>query len=61
MNSGYTPCACRDCMEIAISNDIQNPDMCWECVDAQCELDTKCQCQRPSDEELEYDESRMGR
>ena len=26
MDSGYTSCACRDCMEIAISNDVSAPD-----------------------------------
>jgi len=29
--SGYTPCKCRDCMEIAVSNDMANPDYCNAC------------------------------
>ena len=41
--SGYTPCACRDCMETAISDDMSKPDMCHECQDAGCEPDSECQ------------------
>lgn len=29
--SGYTSCATRDCFEIAISNDMTEPGLCWEC------------------------------
>lgn len=29
--SGYTPCKCRDCMEIAVSNDVESPDYCNAC------------------------------
>lgn len=31
MESGYTDCACRDCFEIAISDDITKPDYCNMC------------------------------
>ena len=41
--SGYTPCACRDCMETAISDDMRKPEMCHECQDAGCEHDSECQ------------------
>lgn len=35
--SGYTPCACRDCMDIAMSSDMTKPELCSECKDAGCE------------------------
>jgi len=35
--SGYTTCACRDCFETAISDDMSKPDLCWECKAAGCE------------------------
>ena len=34
--SGYTHCACRDCFEIVVSNDMANPDFCDECIEAGC-------------------------
>lgn len=34
--SGYTPCACRDCMDIAISSDQSQPELCSECKAAGC-------------------------
>lgn len=34
--SGYTPCACRDCMDTAVSSDIRWPELCEACADAQC-------------------------
>lgn len=36
--SGYTPCACRDCMDIAVSSDWTKPELCSECTDAGCEI-----------------------
>lgn len=36
MVSGATPCACRDCMQIAISNDRTKPDLCNDCQEAGC-------------------------
>ncbi len=38
--SGYRPCACRDCMEIAIG---ELGAVCWECEEAQCDVDRECQ------------------
>mgnify|MGYP001359615018 CR=1 FL=1 len=29
--SGYTSCATVDCFEIAISNNVREPGLCWEC------------------------------
>ena len=45
MTVGYTYCACRDCMEIAIAGDDDKPDntLCGECEDAGCEGDAECQ------------------
>jgi len=34
--SGYTPCACRDCMDTTVSSDIRSPELCEACTDAQC-------------------------
>ncbi len=59
MPSGYTDCACRDCFEIATSDDMANPDMCAECEEAGCEADEECQrsdaygCDEPSEPEEE--------
>lgn len=42
--SGYTDCACRDCFDVAVSNDMDRPDLCGECSDAGCEAnDGECQ------------------
>lgn len=41
-NSGYTSCRCRDCFEIAISNDMTRPDFCWECEELGCTDDSEC-------------------
>lgn len=38
MESGYVPCACRDCMDIAISSDISKPALCLLCKGAECEI-----------------------
>jgi hypothetical protein len=43
MNSGYTFCACRDCFETIISNDMSNPDFCDDCIKAGCEPNQECQ------------------
>lgn len=36
MSSGYTNCACRDCMDITVSSDMSSPDLCSECLTAGC-------------------------
>lgn len=36
--SGYTPCACRDCMDIAITGDDNKPALCLLCKDEGCEI-----------------------
>jgi hypothetical protein len=42
--SGYTPCACRDCMDTTVSSDMTKPELCTLCTDADCALDdTECQ------------------
>lgn len=35
--SGYTFCACRDCMDVTVSDDMAQPELCSECQDAGCE------------------------
>ena len=40
--SGYTPCRCRDCFEIAISSDVGKPEFCGDCEDACCEDGEEC-------------------
>ena len=44
IQSGYTPCKCRDCMEIAISNDMANPDYCNAC-EGICGPESSSECQ----------------
>jgi hypothetical protein len=34
--SGYTPCACRDCMDITMSSDTSKPELCSKCAGAGC-------------------------
>lgn len=34
--SGYTPCACRDCMDVTISSNTTEPELCAECAEAGC-------------------------
>lgn len=34
--SGYTACACRDCMDTAVSGDTTKPELCGECADEGC-------------------------
>lgn len=34
--SDYTPCACRDCMNTAVSSNTANPELCSECEEAGC-------------------------
>lgn len=36
--SGYTPCACRDCMDITVSSNTAQPELCSECKDEGCEV-----------------------
>ena len=53
LTSGYRPCACRDCFEIAIGDDSdETPAMCHACEAAGCELESECCCE-PDLEELE--------
>lgn len=40
--SGYRPCACRDCMETVIGGP---GAMCWECEEAGCEPNKECQAE----------------
>jgi hypothetical protein len=36
MSSGYTLCACRDCMDTTAPSDATNPELCSACEDAEC-------------------------
>jgi hypothetical protein len=36
--SGYTSCACRDCMDVTVSGDTTKPELCTECAEAGCEI-----------------------
>jgi len=36
MSSGYTHCRCRDCFEIVVSDDMDNPGYCDGCRKAGC-------------------------
>jgi len=44
--SGYTPCACRDCFDLSISDDVRKPELCSDCKAAGCEAG-RGECQRP--------------
>lgn len=44
--SGYTDCACRDCFDIAISSDVRKPELCEDCVAADCDADGASECAR---------------
>lgn len=52
MTSGYTHCACRDCFELVVSNDMSKPDFCSDCKKAGCpdyqgQPGMSQECQRP--------------
>ena len=52
MTSGYTQCKCRDCFEIVVSDDMDNPDFCDDCIKAGCpdyqgHKGLSQECQRP--------------
>lgn len=49
--SGYSDCRCRDCFEIAISDDMMDPDFCWECSEAGCGEEEECRCEGQFDED----------
>lgn len=40
--SGYCPCKCRDCFEIAIADDTDEGAFCSECEEAGCAEDSEC-------------------
>lgn len=51
--SGYTHCACRDCMDTTVSSDMSKSELCSECKNAGCEpamrvggMDLGGECQR---------------
>ena len=44
--SGYTDCACRDCVDIAVSNGMDRPDLCNDCESAGCCDDGAEDCER---------------
>lgn len=51
--SGYTPCRCRDCFEIAVSNDVTSPDYCNACEGVcgpEHSPSLECQADTPADE-----------
>lgn len=46
--SGYTHCACRDCFDETISDDVSDPELCSLCHEAGCdrEVDDGGECCR---------------
>lgn len=36
--SGYTPCACRDCMDTTVSSDVTKRELCADCKEAGCSI-----------------------
>ena len=63
-NSGYTDCACRDCFDVAVSDDMDHPDLCLCCEEAGCDADGEGECCRDDayggEEEQEPGEVRPG-
>ena len=60
--TGYTHCACRDCMEIAIGK--PGKAFCHDCEEAGCEHDSECQSPNAyggSDEEITEEAERTVR
>jgi hypothetical protein len=53
--SGYTDCACRDCFDIAISADVDYPELCGLCEDADCDPDGFGECCREDAYDYEED------
>lgn len=51
--SGYTQCACRDCMDIAIGDAGKPPPLCSECQEAGCDPTGEAECSREPEEENE--------
>lgn len=47
--SGYVPCACRDCMEVAIAGD-DGVALCSDCKESGCD-DGECQAPHACDGE----------
>jgi hypothetical protein len=45
--SGYVPCACRDCFEIAVSSGTETPTLCHACETAGCDRAGKAECSAP--------------
>lgn len=43
--SGYCACECRDCMEIAMTNDDGTPTLCSECEEAGCDAAGESECE----------------
>jgi hypothetical protein len=35
--SGYTHCACRDCFEVTVSDNVERPELCGLCEEAGCD------------------------
>ncbi len=44
MSSGYCSCACRDCFEIAITDEEGEPALCGECEEAGCDIEGESEC-----------------
>ncbi len=54
--SGYTPCACETCMDIAISNDHRYA-LCWACKEAGCDAVAGSPCARTDFEDEQTGEN----
>jgi hypothetical protein len=54
LRSGYVHCACRDCMNLAISGD-GKPALCGECSQCGCDGDGLQECQSPTAYGMEED------
>ena len=46
MASGYTDCACRDCFNVAVSDNTAHPELCADCADTGCSPNGDAECCR---------------
>lgn len=58
--SGYTHCACRDCMDTTVSSDTSKPELCSACQEADClpcEARSGDDCITPTAHECQRDDA----
>lgn len=54
--SGATDCRCRDCLNVAMSNDVNKPDFCNDCEEAGCQDDSACEAEYEAIDFYDHDD-----